>query len=82
MLFLQKCIDDCELETISKLNTYKISIKKTTEIHPGGTAPLQLYNMIFRKVQKKFYFCHKFIFYKSKKDFKINEIETIGSSLF
>lgn len=52
MLFLQKRISDCELQATSKSSTtYTITIKKTSEIRPGGTAPLQLYNMIFRKVR-------------------------------
>lgn len=87
ILFLQQLVRDCDLETPGTSVTYKISIKKTTEIHPGGTAPLQLYNMIFRNVFEKFHYCPNFSYLihfnkKKKKDIEINEIEAIGSSLF
>ncbi len=51
MLFLQRKIGDVELKALSKNETeYLITITPTNEIPSGEEAPIQLYNVMFRKV--------------------------------
>lgn len=52
MLFLQKKIGNVELQSKWNEEQLKLIITTTNEIHPGSSsAPLQLYNMLFRKVR-------------------------------
>jgi len=50
MLFLQKHIGDTNFVAVWKGEQIHVSIVLTNEILPGSSAPLQLYNMLFRKI--------------------------------